>query len=237
MSFTFNGVVSDSLGVIVERYPERPVPERIVETVRVPGRNGTLTRSEGFANVIQEYDVYISAAATGLPTAANDFAAWLLSVEGYQRLEDSYNPGVFRLARLVPSADLVNWMNRFGRATLRFDCLPQRFLTSGETATTYTTDATITNPTAFPALPLVVVRGSGDIVFNLGGYVVSIEDLASEITIDCEAQNCYDGPTNLNASVTLGNGEFPRLAPGANTLAIVSGSVTEIEITPRWWTL
>lgn len=235
MSLTFNGVTSDSLGVIVERYPDRVIPERIVETIRVPGRNGYLTRTEGFRNVTQDYDIYVSAAAVGLPSAAASMTAWLLAPEGYQRLEDSYNPGIYRMGRLTNPQDLKNFFNRFGRCTLSFDCMPQRWLTSGEVTTTYTADATIDNPTAFEALPLIEVTGSGDIEISLGGYIVQIDDLSGSVTLDCESQNAYDGSTNLNSQITLVNGSFPRLNPGANTLDIVSGTVTGIDITPRWW--
>ena len=237
MSLTFNSVNSDSLGVIVEKYPPRPVPQPIVETIRVAGRNGALTRFEGYENVIQDYEVYLSAAANGLPSAAAALGNWLLAPIGYCRLEDSYNPNVYRMARLVNPQDIRNTYNRFGRITLSFDCMPQRFLVSGETATTYTAGATITNPTVYESLPLITVVGSGDCSFSLGGYTVAIEDLASTITIDCEAQNCYDNAINLNSSVTLTDGQFPKLSAGANTLAFVSGSITSITITPRWYEL
>lgn len=237
MSLTFNGISSDSIGVVVERYPSRPVPERIVETVRIPGRNGTLTRTEGFANVVQDYEVYLSAAAVGLPSVAADMAAWLLAPEGYARLEDTYNPGVYRMARFINPEEIRNFFNRFGRCVLSFDCMPQRFLTSGEVATSYSADATITNPTAFLALPLIEVSGTGDVSFSLGGHTILIEDMTGTITIDAETQNAYDGVTNLNASVTLADGNFPALNPGANSLAFVSGTITDITITPRWWTV
>lgn len=237
MSFTFNGITSDSMKVIVERYPARPVPERIVQTVSIPGRNGLLTRTEGFANVRQDYEVYLSAAAAGLPSVAAAMAAWLLAPEGYARLEDSYNPGEFRMGRLVNPEAITNFFNRFGRCVLSFDCQPQRFLTSGETATSYSADETITNPTAFVALPLITVTGSGTVSFSLGGHTATIADLDGTVTLDAEAQNAYDGATNLNAQVTLADGSFPALNPGANTLAFVDGTITSISITPRWWTI
>ena len=237
MSLTFNGVSSDSLGVIVERYPDRPVPERIVETVRVPGRNGTLTFSEGFANVRQDYDVYLSAEAAGLPSASAGMAAWLLAPEGYQKLTDTYSTTDYRMARLVNPQDVANHFNKFGRCTLSFDCVPQRYLNSGDTVTTYTTDATITNPTSFTALPMVYVTGSGVVDFALGGYPVTIGTFSGTIVLDCEAQNAYAGSINANNIITLGNGEFPRLEPGANSLTFGSGTITSIKVKPRWWQL
>ena len=237
MSLTFNGVSSDSLGVIVERYPDRPIPERIVETVRVPGRNGTLTFSEGFANVRQDYDVYLSAAANGLPSAAAGMAAWLLAPDGYQRLTDTYNTGEYRMGRLINPEALQNFYNKYGRATLSFDCMPQRWLTSGETVTTYTADTTITNPTSFTAMPTVYVTIAGDGQFSLGGYTVGITGVNGIVTLDCETNNASanGGTLNLNPYVTLADGDFPKLAPGANTLTFITGSISAIKIAPRWW--
>lgn len=233
MSLIFNGVNGDSLGCIVEHYPDRAFPERLVESVRVPGRNGNLTRKQGYGNVALSYDVYFSGEMSGMQTVADAVAAWLLSPSGYSRLEDSYDPNVYRMAQYVGPVDVRNYINKFGRVTLAFDAMPQRWLKSGETATAYTDGDTITNPTTEVALPLIQLTGSGDITISLGGASLAIEGLNGNMTIDCETQNCYDGATNLNGIVTRVNG-FPSLVPGANTLS-VTGTVSALTITPHWW--
>lgn len=233
MSLTFNGTNGNSLGCIVEHYPDRSFPERLVESVRVPGRNGNLTRKQGYGNVALSYDVYFSGETVGMQSVADAVAAWLLSPAGYCRLEDSYDPDVFRMAQYIGPVDVRNYVNKFGRVTLSFDAMPQRWLKTGETATAYADGDTITNPTTETALPIIQLTGSGDVTLSLGGASLEIAGLDGDMTIDCEAQDCYDGPTNLNGIVTRVNG-FPSLQPGANTLG-VSGTVTALTITPRWW--
>lgn len=60
-------------------------------------------------------------------------ANWLLNQKGYQRLEDSYEPDTFRLARYIGPMDIENLMLRAGRFGLEFDCKPQKFLKKDET--------------------------------------------------------------------------------------------------------
>lgn len=233
MSLTFNGTNGNTLGCIVERYPDRAMPERLVDSVRVPGRNGNLTRKQGYGNVALSYEVYFSGELTGMQTVADAVAAWLLSPSGYCRLEDSYDPNVYRMAQYIGPVDVANYINKFGRVTLTFDAMPQRWLKTGETPTAYTDGDTITNPTTEIALPIIQLTGSGNVSISLGGATLDIAGLSGDMTIDCDTQNCYDGGTNLNGIVTRTNG-FPSLAPGANTLG-VTGTVSALTITPRWW--
>ena len=54
MSFTFNGVSSDTHKVTVEKCPSYPVANRVVEHIQVPGRNGDLIRDTGAYNNVDQ---------------------------------------------------------------------------------------------------------------------------------------------------------------------------------------
>lgn len=149
MSITWNGVSSDTIGVIVERIPNRYVPTRRFSPQQVAGRNGNiLLVDKSFPNVEQEYEVYLSAEAQGLPSVARACAEWLMGPDGYCRLEDSYDTTVYREAFLMGGYDLENILNKFGRCTITFSCKPQKYLLTGDTpieipdgaTTTYTGD-------------------------------------------------------------------------------------------------
>lgn len=132
MSITWNGVTSDSIGVIVERMPNRYIPARRISPKSVPGRNGDiLSIDRSFPNVEQEYEVYLSAETPGLPTVARACAEWLMAPAGYAELKDSYDNSVFREAVLVNGFDIENVLNQFGRCTITFSCKPQKFLYTG----------------------------------------------------------------------------------------------------------
>ena len=96
---TFNGVSSDSKKVIVERIPNRYVPARRFKPQSVAGKNGdVLLVDKSFPNVEQEYEVYLSAEAVGLPSIAKGAAEWLCAPVDYAELTDDYDTTVYREA-------------------------------------------------------------------------------------------------------------------------------------------
>lgn len=228
----WNGRSSDEFGLYVEYYPPRPVPERKVERVSVPGRSGDIFfPQDAFSNVKQSYDIYISAEARGLPIIADPIVAWL-SVPGYARLEDNYDPEIYRMAMFVGGIDITNIINCFGRATITFDCMPQRWLKSGEIPQHFTNAGALVNPTGMKALPLITVSGSGAGTLTVGDDTLTLSD-CNGIVLDSEAQNAYRGTENMNATVS---GDFPVLKAGQTTISW-AGGITSIKIVPRWWNL
>jgi len=137
MSITWNGVSSDTIGVIVEKIPNRYIPTRRFSPQQIAGKNGNfLMVDKSFPNVEQEYEVYLSAESQGLPSVARACAEWLMGPTGYCRLTDSYDTTVYREAFLMGGFDLENILNKFGRCTITFSCKPQKYLLTGETPVT-----------------------------------------------------------------------------------------------------
>lgn len=229
------GKSSDDLRVTVERYPSQPRPRRRQEAQSIPGRNGNLLIVEdAYDNVLQPYEVYLSAERDGLPPAARAVAEWICAPKGYQRLEDSYEPDVFRLAYYEGPLDISNILNRFGRATLEFNCKPQRYLKSGERAAALTASgARLSNP-GMESRPLITVYGTGAGTLTAGGRTVQLKSLDGWLTLDCDLQNAYKGTQNKNSAIFAP--EFPVLPPGESAVTW-TGGVTRVEIIPRWWVL
>lgn len=236
MSIFFAGKSSDDFNVIVERYPDYVVPRRKQETEAVPGRNGDLLFSQdAYENYMQEYEVYISAERPRLPAATERVLQWLHGQRGYQRLQDSYTPDLYRMAWYTGGTSIRNILNRFGRFTLQFNCKPQRFYVSGEQQITIAESGTeLINPSLFDALPLITVHGSGAGTLEVGGTTVRIDTITDGMILDSDTQNAYVAGQNLNAAISAP--VFPILGAGA-TAFTWNGGITGIEIIPRWWTL
>ena len=107
-------------------------------------------------------------------------------------------------------------------------------MTSGETKTTFTADGSINNPTYFPAAPLLRVYGAGTL--GIGSESVIISAVDEYVDIDCEIMEAYKGTVSCNANVTVSGSDFPKLQPGNNGIDL-SGSITKVEIYPRWFML
>lgn len=221
---TFNGIPSDSLGVIVERMPNRYTPSRRISAYEVAGRNGNVLHvDDAFPNVTQEYEVYFTGEQIGLPLVARACAEWLCSVKGYAELTDTYDPTVIRYAYLESGYDIENVMNQYGRAEIAFSCMPQKYLLSGQEETS---DLTVINPTPFDAKPLITVSGQGTI--TIGSRTITVLETVANFEIDCETQNADD---NTKISCL----EFPVLTSGENTITL--DGITSFKMIPRWWTL
>lgn len=238
----YNGIRSTSLGVFVEKYPPRPVPKRKMERFEVPGRSGdVLFYEEAWENVRQRYDIYLSAEKSGLPYVAAQVVRWLQH-DGYAELCDSYDREIFRLAAFVGPVDLQNTLNQFGRATIEFDCKPQRYLKSGQQFRPLRSGDVLVNPTGYTAAPLIrmpqggtvsitVINGDTETSFSFNpGY-------AGEIIFDSEEKEAYHpgGTTeNLNSHVL---GEYIMLRPGSSQFIVSSPFDNPVEIAPRWFEL
>lgn len=234
--FRFAGGLSLDYGIVIEEYPEYHTAQRVIETQTVPGRSGNLVFDTGaYGNVEQEYTVHLKAKPNTLHQAARRAAIWLQSPRGYQVLEDSYDPEVFRKAVFTGPLELTNWFERYGRATITFVCLPQRWHKDGQISRAITSGETLYNPGEV-ALPSIEVYGSGAATLIVGNSTVAISSIPSEgITIDCETQDAYSENENANGLITISGG-FPTLQPGANQISF-SGGVTAVNIIPRWWSL
>ena len=239
--FTFGGECSRDHNMILTKAPPHIVAERDVETHSVAGRSGDLMHDNGrYKNVSLPYECAILPGKTQtLREAANDAVLILSSTPGYFRLENSFCPETFRMARISKQISIESVVEKAGKFTVNFDCKPQRFLISGEAPFEYLEPSFIVNPTRFAAKPLIVVYGTGPGVLTVGKTVVEIKELEDQVTLDCEVENAYrqvgeGAPENKNKTVYAI--PFPELLPGENTVTW-TGGITSVRITPRWWTL
>ena len=143
-SFTFDNNNSLNYGIYITGEGVYNAPERVIEMISIPGRNGALALDQGrFENIELTY----KAGAFG--NNQSDFASKLTAFRNilcsrtsYVRLTDEYHPDEFRLALYKSGLEVEPvQMSRAGEFDIVFDCKPQRFLTSGETVTTMTSAA------------------------------------------------------------------------------------------------
>ena len=232
-SLTFNGKNSLNYGIYISGEGVYNAPERVVEMVSIPGRNGALAMDEGrFENIEITYPAgTFGDTQSNFADKVKAFRNELCSRHTYVRLSDDYHTDEFRLALYKSGLEVEPASyNRAGEFNIVFTCKPQRFLTSGESTTTLTSSGTISNPTNFDAQPLLVVTGTGTLTVN--GVQIAIT--ASPTTIDCESMEAYNGTTSRNGNIALAPNRFPVLSPGSNTITLGAG-ITKVVITPRWW--
>jgi phage-related protein len=221
----------------------------IVEKIHVPGRNGDLIFDTGtYENRTGIASCFaLSSSVNNEIVKANKF---LLSDHGYRKLTCSNDTTHFWKARVSNGAKIENRLNKLNPFEIEFDCMPQRFLVSGENTITITTSSRVlTNSYGGVALPLIkIYKKSGSALENssvvqigsssVAGFWVKDGNQTSSLTFDCETQNVYSEDLNLNFNdrVTIANG-FPKLDLGTNVIKFNTNCVEKIEVIPRWWDL
>lgn len=174
--FTFDGQPSAAYGIYVQDVNAYDAPARDVEMIEIPGRNGAYAFDRGrFENI--EITYHCAIGADDGDDYSDGMAAlrgFLASRRGYCRLEDDFNPDEYRQAVFKSAIKVDSIGARGGVFDLTFDCKPQRWLKSGETAQAIESGGNITNPTNFAAAPLLMVAGYGTIEIN--GENITIYD-------------------------------------------------------------
>lgn len=221
-SLTYGGIDSADYGIYISGEAVYNAPERAVELVSVPGRNGAIAIDQGYwENIEVTYPAGVFGSdKTDFATAISSFRNAILSQKGYQRLTDTYHPDEYREGLYISGleVDPVR-MTTAGEFELIFNCKPQRFLTSGETEQTITSGSTLTNPTQYDASPLIKAEGYGTL--TVGGKEIELTnetfgrvELAPGRTVNyaSEVINLADTPMTagddikisfINANITL----------------------------------
>lgn len=174
-SLQFDDIDTLDHGVYISGEGTYNAPERDVEMVTIPGRNGELILdNDRFANIPVTYPAGIKGRDHDeMRKKFREFRSLMASKRGYHRLVDEYNPDEFRLASFVSAIESeATGSGRAAKFELLFNCKPQRFLMSGEAAISVTDGDKIFNPTPFDASPMIMVEGYGNLTVN--GYDINI---------------------------------------------------------------
>lgn len=235
VTLVYDGVSSNDLGLKIEREHKIPIPKRKITSTSVSGRNGDIILEEdAYENVTISYSIWAANTTQGIPELTATLEGWLLTGNGYKRLEESNDPDVYRLAHYIGGTSLTNVLNLVGGIEISFDADPRRFLKSGERSYVINNHGILRNPTKYDALPIITVTGTGSGNLLINDTVCQINKISDKITIDCEKMNCYLDGVSRNADVKIP--EFPKLKAGNNIIQYTDG-VTGVSIIPNWWTL
>ena len=228
---TFAGKSSRDFGVFISGAKTFGSGARDFEQISIPGRNGDLLFDNGrFKNVKVTYSAYI---VRNFNTNYNAFNSWLMSKRAYARLEDTYQPDIYRLAFFSAGFQSEPVIRLgVGAFNIEFNCKPQKYLKSGEIPVTYTGTGEIYNVTEYDARPLIRCYGTGGTV-AVNGIRVNVTGCSAYVDLDCDLMEAYEGAANRNGTTTLLDGDFPVLKPGSNAVSFTGWS--KVEIVPRWW--
>lgn len=223
---SFRGVSTETLSnVIVRRMPDHKKAAMRYTAYDIKGKDGELRVNEGYGMIDLELEVMlwnctapnrqvVNAWADGtgkLITSDDDTRAYMATAEDIEWTRDKIG-GKF-----------------YDVASINFRCQPI-MREAVESEEHFTESGSIANVGTVESYPLITVHGSGECVFSINGYDITLTDVDADnpVVIDSDAGYVYttDGAAEMS-------GEFPVLSIGSNAVTITSG-VTQIDIKPRW---
>lgn len=227
---TFNGVPFSDFNVYWDGAKIFGTPEKQVEFFEIQGRSGDLSISQNrFKNKNININCFVR---KNFVENYTNLLNYLLSQEGYGRLENSKEPDIYRLAQFVNELEpQTGAFLKYGNFELIFNCKPQKYLKSGEYPISINSSQVVYNPTKMTSKPLIEVTGTGTITIN--DSVLTLANNTSITYIDCDIQDAYEGSINRNKDLTI-NGGFPVLRSGVNNVSVKNCTINLI---PRWWRL
>lgn len=232
--FWIDSVRSDNIGIRLQEPLSFAETSANVETYKIPGRNGALHTWDGsYANIkgkarcfaIEKHDVERALWAVN---------KWAFLEPGYHRLETTEEPDIYRMAFVKSGPETEIRMRTLSPFTITFDCMPQRFLKSGERRIRLNSGSVLKNEW-FNALPVFEISGTGAGKLTIGDVSIDMLDTFSgDLIFDCETHNAYFGDENLNSHVYAPD---TVSIPNGKTEITWSGGIKSVNVIPRWWML
>lgn len=230
--FKFNGIKSLDERLLITHKNTYKGAARDLTFQSIPGRSGDLLiDNRRYKNVKITYDVTALGDKREIPEIARRVKNWLLSEVGYFKLFDTYDPKYFRVAAYQDEFDLEQELPEVGSSSISFNCKPLRYSREGQKSIILSSAATVRNPERFTASPYIKITGSGDITLSVNENAFVFKDIEDYIEIDSEIMQAFRGDQSEN--VKMYTPTFPAFVKGKNDVSW-SGSVTSVEIIPRW---
>lgn len=219
----FKNNLSSDFGLIVKDLGRRSKPEEQIDIYEMPYANDDLIIHNG------KYKPYLR----DMEFVAKDMAniplinQWL---DGRGILKTSVDNNGFFYASVINSIPYNSATKKLDSLKVTFKVSPFFYLDSGNTTITLTSSQSFTNIGTIYSEPYIKVTGSGNITLTINSTIITLTGVSSYIEIDSELKNVYKDTINQGDKMS---GEFPILQVGTNNISF-TGTVTKIEIIPRW---
>lgn len=212
-----------NMGLYLKAYPPKSTAEERIEKQIVPGRSGFLTvKDNSYEEQIKPVEFHMID-----EVEVDHLKAWLT---GMDRVIFSNQPDRYYKASIISKVDLAEIVPILHKGVVQFDCQPFGYLLDGEELIQIITPMTLYNSGTYESEPYLKVYGIGDIILRVNDQVLQIKGITDYVEIDTELDEIFKGTVSMeNASV----GDTPVLEVGDNTITW-SGTITKLEIIPRW---
>ena len=210
------------------------------EEVSVPGRDTPFIK-DNYTKPRVEIDVEAFLESEKLLDSAILIKRWLTNDVQDLPIILSNMGDYFLKGFLANKLDIQEVIHQTGHITLKFNCQPFLYHKNGINPVTIVANSSfVTGQLSNPCTegrPLIKISCSGSSVkFSVGTNIVHLKNVDGTYYLDSEKMEMYMYDNNYN--VVLQNSkmysDFPILDGGLQDIVVMQGTVTELQITPRW---
>lgn len=224
--FIWKGRESKDFNIMIVELPPVGTFERQIEKKEVQGRDGFLTKDYGAARG----DVYPVECYIDNDCDIDSIKAWLT---GTDKLQLSHSMDRYYNATIINKVDFAQVIEPLKSILIQFELQPYGYLLDGEEVVTITENNTIMwNKGNYKSTPYVKITGSGAVNFYINDQVIQFSEIDSYVEFDSELDTVFKATIPKESTAT---GDTPILEIGENNIHWSgTGTVTKVEIIPRW---
>lgn len=228
MNFIYDGNSSKDFNIVVTKVIGRhDTPERDIESVEIPGKDGSLHNDNGsYKDKKIEIECYIKDEVSKYSRLIN---SWLYNKFEIKELWFDDEPDIFYEGLCINKISFSETFKYFNECKITFECKPHKRLFEDNINITIS-GTTFYNPTDYESNPILKIYGNGDINLTINNNIINLTNVVDYVVIDSQLIDCYKDTILKNNYMS---GEFPKLQAGENVISW-TGTVSKIEVTPNW---
>lgn len=221
----FNQKSNLEVGLSIVSRPNIPSPKQKIQSVSIPGTDGTYTEILGYED--------LSISVEFNKKCRTDFQDFIRKVnEWFYHLQDrklyfSDDLDFYYRVKRVVVEDKERHRQHYTKFKVTFICEPYQYTEVGRFGMTIQSGAEIYNPYYVESLPVFKLYGEGLMTLNINEQILEV-NVGQTLIIDSEKKLTYreDG-TLCNANQ---RGGYPVLEPGWNVVSITGGQLEKMVI-------
>lgn len=230
----YNNRSSDEFGITITKGVTFDSPSRDLETVKVPGMDGSIKMGDGTLNNVQKsFPFVLKGNKRDVAQVATEISNWLKSDKNWHWLSFSGDEEYFYQAIATEEYNIERVVSWFGKGTLDFEIKPYKFLKTG--FQTFNLGETLYNPLNRHSRPKLTIKGNGNITIKIGAEQLDLLSVNGGLIVDVLDEVVMD----LNGNAAWNKvGSYPLItvASGLNEVEVI-GNVESVQIMPRWETI
>lgn len=240
--FLLNGQDSEDYGVFIQDRPTIETPRRKVEFKSSYGKSGADPfDEEAYENTDLPLTLYVEGKSDRTASDNRDRIHTLFDSGQYMDFIPYFDTNkIYKVMTIMfPSFDNKYYFGEGMVIRATFTVKPYKYYVDSPKST-LTAGGSIQNTTSKTSLPRIKIFGSGDVTLSINEVPFVIKNITGDIILDSELMIAY---REVNGLITNENDKvytrvYPIFKVGTNTISwTTTGTVTKIEVEPRWRTL